>query len=227
MAGQASVRQGRLRRRLVRVLAWAIGCPLLAIALLNLWVLLCARGRVFASDGNAPPASVALVLGTSKRRENGHPNLHFDSRITAAADLFKRGKVRHLLVSGDNRSPYYNEPRDMRDALIARGVPSSAITCDFAGLRTLDSVVRAKDVFGLKHCAIISDGWHVPRALFIARKIGLDGIGIASPDVPMEYSLKARVREWLARVLVVFDLYVLDTQPHHTASGEERNLGGF
>jgi SanA protein len=191
----------------------------------NVWVLSSGWNRVYRAGAEVPERPVALVLGTSKRRENGSPNLFFRGRIEAAAELFRLGRVRHLLVSGDNRSPFYNEPRDMKAALVAHGVPESAITCDFAGLRTLDSVVRAKEAFGLERCVIVSDGWHVPRALFIARKIGLDAIGASSSELSLRDSFKARSREWLARILVVVDVYVLGTRPVHPADGSEEKLG--
>lgn len=213
------------RRRWMRRLIWSVAVPGLGVLLLNLWVLTSGGGRMYRSGVEVPESPVALVLGTSKRRENGSPNLHFQRRIETAAALFKSGRIRHLLVSGAKSGVYYNEPRDMKAALMARGVPESAITCDFDGVRTLDSVVRAKEGFGLRRCVIVSDGWHVPRALFIARKIGLDAIGAACADIALEDSFKARSREWQARVLVVFDLYVLGTRPEHPPDGSEENLG--
>jgi SanA protein len=112
----------------------------------------------------------------------------------------------------------------MKQGLVARGVPADAITCDLRGWRTLDSVIRARENFGLQRCAIISDGWHVPRALFIARKCGLDAIGISATPVPLGDSLKARTREWGARVLVVLDLYLLDTRPKNSEHAGEVDL---
>ncbi|MGC3960811.1 MAG: ElyC/SanA/YdcF family protein [Verrucomicrobiota bacterium] len=100
-----------------------------------------ASGRIFRTTDSVPANDVALVLGTGKFTARGNLNLHFTQRIEAAADLFKSGKVRHLIVSGDNSVKTYDEPSDMRDALIAAGVPTNAITCDYAGFRTLDSVV--------------------------------------------------------------------------------------
>ena len=144
--------------------------------------------------------------------------------MDAAALLVERGLVKTLLVSGDNRSASYNEPRDMRDALMRRGVPASAIVCDYAGLRTLDSVVRAHRVFGVNRCLIVSDRWHLPRAIFIAQEAGMDAAGVAGRDVEWRSSVKSRGREWLARVLVVFDLFVTRTQPQHGADGSEPQL---
>jgi SanA protein len=174
-----------------------------------------ARGLVFHSVDAIPAREVGLVLGTSRETRHGKPNLHFNQRITAAAVLYHAGKVRHLLVSGDNHIATYDEPTDMRAALIAAGVPASAITCDYAGFRTLDSVVRAKNVFGLSQCTIISEDFHCPRALWIAQQYGLNAIAFAAPDVNLKsWSLRAGVREQFARAWCAVDLYVLHRRPH-------------
>jgi SanA protein len=174
-----------------------------------------ARGRVFRSVAAVPAREIGLVLGTSKETRHGKPNLHFNQRIEAAAALYHAGKVRHLLVSGDNHVATYDEPTDMRAALIAAGVPAGAITCDYAGFRTLDSVVRAKNVFGLSQCTIISEDFHCPRALWIAQQHGLDAIAFAAPDVSLKsWSFRAGVREQFARAWCAVDLYVLHRQPH-------------
>ena len=215
----------RARRRWRRWLAAAIGTPLALVAAMNAWVLAGARGRVHGpSDSALPRVRVALVLGTSPRRPDGSPNLHFQRRMDAAAKLFAAGKAHTVLVSGAKAGRYYNEPRDMRAELVARGVPDSAIVTDEKGVRTFDSVVRVRDEFHAPDCAIVSDAWHVPRALFIADRIGLKAFGVNAEPVPVRLSLKARSREWLARVLVVLDLYVLDTQTEHPPSGRGPDL---
>jgi SanA protein len=177
----------------------------------------CARAandRVFRSVADVPEREVGLVLGTSRETRRGKANLHFNQRIEAAAALYRAGKVRHLLVSGDNHIASYDEPDDMRAALVAAGVPASAITCDYAGFRTLDSVVRAKEIFGLSHCTIISEGFHCPRALWIAQRHGLDAIAFAAPDVGLKsWSLRADIREQLARSWCAVDLYLLHRGP--------------
>jgi SanA protein len=123
--------------------------------------------------------------------------------------------VKRLLVSGDNHSQFYNEQEDLRDALVDRGVPRDAIVLDHAGLRTLDSVVRAKKVFGLREMTVISQDFHIRRALWIARRYGIDAVGFSARDVPRRWSAKTRLREIAARVKVVLDLYVFGTQPRH------------
>ena len=142
-----------------------------------------------------------------------NPNLHFNQRIEAAAALFKAGKVRHLLVSGDNSVKNYDEPTDMRDALVEAGVPREAISCDYAGLRTLDSVVRAKTVFGLTNFTIVTEEFHCPRSVWIARKHGMNAVAFAAPDLSARWSARVKIREALARAWCSIDLYVLHRQP--------------
>jgi SanA protein len=173
-----------------------------------------AAGRIFTSLETVPTNDVGLVLGTSQLTKRGKPNFHFNQRIAAAAALYHAGKVRHLLVSGDNHIASYNEPTDMHDALVAAGVPSEAITCDYAGFRTLDSVIRAKEIFNLQQCTIISEEFHCPRAVWIARQHGLDAVAFAAPDVGLKsWSLRADAREQLARDWCAVDLYVLHRNP--------------
>lgn len=172
------------------------------------------EGKVYSSLDTVPVNEVGLVLGTSKMTKKGIENPHFDHRIEAAAALYKAGKVKHLLVSGDNHIKTYNEPDDMRAALIAAGVPAAAITCDYAGFRTLDSVVRAKEVFGLQRCTIISEEFHCPRAVWIAQQHRLDAVAYAAPDVSkVSWALRAQVREELARTWCAVDLYVWHRGP--------------
>jgi SanA protein len=178
------------------------------------------KGRVYDRVDIIPPREVGLVLGTSKRRPDGGPNPFFDYRIEAAAKLYQRGKVKHLLVSGDNHVNGYNEPEDMKEALIAEHVPASVITLDYAGLRTLDSIVRAEKIFGLKRFTIISQREHDERALLICRSYGIDAIAFSADDVPFQYAERAHIHEWLAQVKVVLDLYVLHTKPKYLGARE-------
>lgn len=172
-----------------------------------------ARARLFRAVETVPANNVALVLGTGKTTARGNLNLHFKQRMDAAVALYRAGKIRHLLVSGDNHVKGYDEPSDMRDALLAAGVPDAAITRDYAGFRTLDSVVRAKDVFGLTRCTIITEEFHCPRALWIAQRRGLDAVAFAAPDLSARWSARVKAREYLARAWCALDLYVLNRQP--------------
>ena len=179
---------------------------------LNQWMLSSVKQQVFQQTDAVAYSDVALVLGTSRTINGIHENPYFTHRITAAAELFFAGKVKHILVSGDNSSLQYNEPLDMRNALMARGVPDSCITMDFAGLRTLDSVVRSKKIFQQKRITIVSQEFHNYRALFIANYYGIDAIAYnAAP--PRGVTLKTQLREYLARPKAILDLYILHTQP--------------
>jgi SanA protein len=208
---------------------------LLALVVLPIVAMICAdhvcrsatAGRIFRSIAQVQRNDVALVLGTGKLTPRGWPNLHFNQRIKAAAELYRSGKVRHLLVSGDNHVKGYDEPSDMRDALAAAGVPTNAITCDYAGFRTLDSVVRAQSVFGLTRFTIVSEEFHCPRALWIARRHGLDAVAFAAPDLGARWSARVKAREALARVLCGLDLYVFRTQPKFPGPPEPIALAAF
>lgn len=168
------------------------------------------RSRQYLHDSVAavPMNEVGLVLGTSDRARGGGTNLFFKYRIEAATALYQAGKVKHLLVSGDNGTLSYNEPRQMRRALMAAGVDSVHITLDFAGFRTLDSVVRAKKVFGQQGYTVISQRFHNERAVYLARFYGIDAIGFNAADPPPRWSVRTWLRERLARVKVFIDLLV-------------------
>ena len=173
-----------------------------------------AANRIIDYPARLPVNEVGLVLGTSRESGGpGRPNPHFYNRIEAAALLYREGRVQHLLLSGDNGSRGYDEPADMKAALLARGIPEDAVTLDDAGFRTLDSVVRAKEVFGQQKLTIITDRFHAYRAVFLARHCGLDAVAFPSAEVEMRWSMKARTRECFADVKACLDLYVLHTQP--------------
>ena len=154
-----------------------------------------------------PNEKVGLVLGTSKSLRNGSDNPYFFNRIEAAEELFKSGKIKYIIVSGDNSTENYNEPEDMQNELIARGIPKTKIFLDFAGLRTLDSVVRAKEIFGQTSYIIISQRFHNERAVFLAQKKGIEAYGYNAKDVDKEVGFKTNFREYFARVKVFWDLF--------------------
>lgn len=179
----------------------------------NAWVVGSTRALIYDDTARMPVYDVAVVLGTSPYTHTGNPNALFSHRIKAAAQLYHRGRVRHILVSGANPSKAYNEPREMYQALRRHGVPDSAITLDFAGFRTLDSIVRAKRVFGLHAFVIVSQRYHEYRALFLAQHEGIEAIGYIWPKEDRRQSLRTETREYLARIKAVLDLYVLHTRP--------------
>jgi len=162
-----------------------------------------------------PENNVGLVLGTSMFLKNGSANLYFSNRIIAAVELYKAGKIKYIIVSGDNSSKYYNEPLKMRKALLMSGIPDSIIILDYAGLRTFDSMIRCKEVFGQNKFTIISQEFQNRRAIFIARKHGIDAIAYNARDVEYYSGIKTRIRELFAKVKAYFDIYVLDSKPKY------------
>ncbi len=162
---------------------------------------------------DVPFNKVGLLLGTSKKVQNGQPNLYFKYRIRAAAELYNAGKIEYILVSGDNSLKEYNEPIDMKKALMKQGIPDTAIVLDYAGFRTFDSVVRSKKVFGQEKVTVISQRFHNQRAIYIAHQKGLEAVGYNAQDISFSSGLKVQLREKAARVKVFLDLYILHTQP--------------
>ncbi|WP_126652653.1 SanA/YdcF family protein [Chryseobacterium aureum] len=155
---------------------------------------------------DVPEAKTGLLLGTGKVLSDGSPNAYFYNRIQAAADLFKSGKIQYIIVSGDNSTKDYNEPEDMQEALVQQGVPQNKIIMDHAGFRTLDSVVRAKDIFSQTKLVIISQKFHNERAVFLARKNGMEAFGYNAADVNKYAGLKTNLREYLAKAKAYWDL---------------------
>jgi len=187
------------------------GCSLIAARLL---VRRAARNKTYSDVSVIPHRRVGLVLGCPKRIPGGWSNPFFENRMAAAAQLYHQRKVDFLVVSGDNHVHSYDEPTDMKNALIEMGVPKDRIYLDYAGLRTLDSVVRVKQIFLQDKVIIVSQNFHNQRAIFLASHHGIDAIGFDAPDVAAQYALKTLVREQFAKVKAVLDIYVLQTKPH-------------
>lgn len=207
----ANLRLKRLRRRLGRWLWTGLLAFAAVVLLANKWVINSTDAYVYKNWALLPENDVGLVLGTSPFTSRGKPNPHFFGRIEAAVQLYQIGKIRHIIVSGANPDETYNEPRQMRRELIKAGIPESAITMDFAGLRTLDSVARARDVFGLQRLTIVTQEYHAYRAVFIGKKLDMRVAAYAAPGPGPHFQPYAR--EVFARVKAVLDLFVLFTQP--------------
>ena len=159
-----------------------------------------------------PNEKVGLLLGTSKILKSGWKNLYFFNRIDAAEQLYKSGKIKYILISGDNSTKDYSEPEDMQAELLKRGIPADKIVLDFAGFRTLDSVVRAKEIFGQNSFIIISQKFHNERAVFLAQHYGLKAYGFNAKDVNKYFGFKTKVREYFARAKVFVD-FLLGVEP--------------
>ncbi len=158
------------------------------------------------TTADLPQMKTGLLLGTSKSLNNGFPNAYFYNRIFAAVELYKIGKIQYIIVSGDNSRKDYNEPEDMQLALMEHGIPQNKIFLDFAGFRTLDSVVRAKEIFGQTKLIIISQKFHNERAVFLARQNGMEAFGYNAADVNKYAGFKTNMREYLAKAKAYWDL---------------------
>ncbi len=178
-------------------------------------IVLSHAGGIYHSAEKIPPFKVGLLLGT-RPEAGGYPNSYFTSRIDAAAMLYRKGKIRKIIVSGDNGRKEYDEPTAMRNALIERGIPEKDIYPDYAGFRTLDSVIRAKKIFQVRELIIISQEFHCARALFIASGHDIGAVGFAARDPGDKYPayrLKMGCREILARTAAVVDVFILGRKP--------------
>lgn len=165
-----------------------------------------AEGKVYNSTDKIPYNKVGLLLGTVKILSNGQINLYYKYRIDAAVELFKSGKIDFILVSGDNSKKDYDEPSTIKNDLIKKGVPAEKIYLDYAGFRTLDSVVRSKEIFGQNSITIISQQFHNERAIYIAGLKDIEAVGFNAKDVSVHYGFKTRLRERFARVKMIIDL---------------------
>lgn len=202
--------RGKFRRRLMNAAAVVFSAAVVAVVASDVAIRLVSSGRIFNPDkiGSLPACKAGVVLGCSSHLPDGRTNLFFLSRMKAAAELYKSGKVEVLVVSGDNHRADYDEPTDMKAALVKLGVPEEKIACDYAGFRTLDSVVRAREVFGQDRFIVVSQEFHVRRALFIARCRGCDAYGYAANDIECSVAFTTLLREQFAKVAAVLDVVI-------------------
>ena len=211
----------------IRLLKWLFLIFLLmaiSVIVIDLYISKSAKADIYNDINKVPSKKAAMVLGTSKYMIGGGKNYFYTYRIRAAAALFKSGKVKAIVVSGDHSTKYYDETGKMQKDLIEAGVPKKYITLDPLGLRTLDSVVRAEAIFDLKDYIIVSQRFHLERALFIAKAKGQEVIGFMAKDIPgtaAAYRMKAR--EYLARAKAFLDVYLLHTRPNFDGKKEKVN----
>ena len=188
------------------VLMLIIGC--------YMYVKYTSNGLTYRNINDIPYNKVGVVLGTNPiSRYSGRRNPYYDYRIEAAVALYNAGKVERILISGDNRHKSYSEPDLMKTDLVKAGIPEQHIYLDFAGFRTLDTIVRAKKVFGLDEFTIISQKFHNERAICLAKWQEISAIGFNARDVSVRAGLKVHIRECLSRVKLIIDM-LIDKQPH-------------
>ena len=201
-----------MKRGIRKILITLAILPFLILLICNIIIERAAKDRTFHTIETVPQNKVGIILGTSRHLVEGGINPFYTHRINATIALFKAGKIEYILVSGDNGTVYYNEPDKMKKDLIKGGIPEDRIYMDFAGFRTLDSMVRAKEVFGLTKATVISQEFHNERAIYLAQKHGLHAIGFNAKDVQGNRGLKVHLREYFARVKVFVDI-LMKTQP--------------
>ena len=190
--------------RLILFALFAMGALALAVVLLA-WLAerrldRTAEAMSFTDVARLPGVEAALVLGTAPIGPEGGPNVYFVRRLDAAAALWKAGNVKYLIVSGSG-----DEPAAMRAGLVERGVPAAAIYRDPAGHRTWDSVLRARDVYGQK--CIVSQRFHLSRALFLARHAGMEAWGFEARDVESPYSVFTELRRFPSALRAYIDVW--------------------
>ncbi len=200
----------------LRALAWLpVALAALAVSLfaIDRWVSYQAKDQLFTDTEQIESFDVAVVLGTSKYLGK-ILNEYYTNRIDAAIELYQQGKVDNFLLSGDNAHRSYNEPWTMKRDLLRAGVPEEVIHLDYAGFRTLDSIVRAKKIFASERFLIVTQRFHCERALFIADAYNIDAqcLAVAGPTASKQ-KLNMRTRELMARVKAFLDLYIMNTQP--------------
>lgn len=207
------MRHCNIRKWVIWFLSIAITLCVVCISVCNLIIKNHSSAKLYSDINDIPDNNVGLLLGTSPKLRNGKNNLYFDYRILATVDLYNAGKINYILISGDNRKRGYNEPEEMKNALLQKGVPENVIFLDYAGFRTLDSVVRAKEIFGQSQFTLISQRFHNERAIYLANSYEIDAIGFNAEDVDVYNGLKTQIRELLARVKMFLDL-ATNKQPH-------------
>ena len=170
-------------------------------------------GRTHDNIAELPHNKVGMVLGCVRYLGGKYENRFFRGRIDAASALYQAGKIDYILVSGDNHRKDYDETTDMKQALIDLGIPAEKITCDYAGFTTLDSVVRAKEVFGQSSITVISQRFHNIRAIYLAQAAGIDAVGFNAAEVRFKWALKTYLRESASRVKAVWDVHIARRHP--------------
>ena len=206
-----------MKKRVFKICAWAVGVvAIVCLALMlicNQIVVSNAEGKVFSEIDGIKYNKVGLLLGTTPQaRITKVKNYFFIYRLDAAEQLYRAGKIEQILISGDENSlDGVNEPECMRDSLVARGVPANAIILDGKGYRTINSIINANKVYGLKSFTIISQQFHNERAIYQAEHLGLDIENIQAYNAKMPKSRRAyltSIREYFARVKMFMDIFI-------------------
>ncbi|OUR99334.1 protein SanA [Flavobacteriales bacterium 33_180_T64] len=179
---------------------------LIGLIMTNYMVIYKAKGCIYNSVDAIPKNKVGLLLGAVKVTSNGNINSYYTHRINAAVDLYKAEKIEFILISGDNSRKNYDEPTTFKTDLIIKGIPEDKIFLDYAGFRTLDSVIRAKEIFGQTEITIISQQFHNERAIYLAKHNNINAIGFNAKDSYNHHGSKTQLREYFARAKASIDV---------------------
>jgi SanA protein len=180
--------------------------------LLHLWIQQRVQGRIYTPGQALPVGRVAIVLGAGLWRD-GSPSPVLYDRVATAVELYQAGQVKKLLMSGDNRFETYNEPEAMRQLALRLGVPDEDIVLDYAGRRTYDSCYRAREIFGLEQAIIVTQRFHLDRALYLCESLGVQAAGVAADRRPYRYHTWWQLREVAAIVNAWLDIHLLRPLP--------------
>ncbi len=196
-----------MRKVALLALAIALATPILARLLVGGW----ARGRVHTSPSTVPPQRVAVVFGAGVRGDQ--PTAMLYDRVASAVDLYRAGRVDKLLMSGDNRFEDYNEPRVMRNVALELGVPDRDIALDYAGRSTYDTCYRARAIFGVRDAILVTQRFHLDRALLTCAGLGVEAAGYAADRRPYRSMWWNHLRETAATLNALLEVYVTHPLP--------------
>lgn len=186
----------------------------LAVLVPNLIVTRSAAEHIVAAPAEAPQAQVAIVLG-AKVYDDGTPAPMLTDRLETGIALYKLGKVDKLLLSGDHGQTDYDEVNTMLDYVLVRGIPDEDVFTDHAGFSTYDTMYRARDVFKVTKAVVVTQGFHLARAVYTARTLGLEATGVAADIQPYANERRFAMRDWLARVKAVIQLHITHPRPRY------------
>jgi SanA protein len=199
---------------LPRWMVYSAMAALLAVLVPWGYILWETRPRIFSLDAVVPKAPVAIVFGAGLTRQ-GLPTPYLYDRVLTSVDLYRQGFVQKILMSGDNRSEGYNEPEAMKKLAVSLGVPEGDIILDYAGLRTYDTCYRARFVFGIRRALLVSQGYHIPRAVYTCNQLGLDADAVSADRRRYFVGswLGYLAREIAACDAAIADLFLFKPQP--------------
>ncbi len=200
-------------KKIKKIFFFTVSISVLIIVLNLTWIYISTKKSIYSNSSELIYNRVGLVPGCNKYVADGVINSYYTQRINAASRLYRAGKIDYILVSGDNAHASYDEPREMKKSLIEAGVPKEKIYSDYAGFRTLDTIVRAKEVFKLEKFTFISQNFQNQRGVFIGEYKNIDIVAYDADNIGIKRDLKTETREVFAKMKMLIDLYILAKEP--------------